>query len=160
MADNTPEGAGDAPQFDDVPLDSILEEAVQASKDADPREEDELAWSELVETGVVGVRRESFLDRLNQRFWIDMGQWDVQLQLVQVEKLNEAPNDLGDGAPEARESFRVVFRGASARAALPEGIYRVQNDELGELELFLRPAWRPSTSEQPQDLPHLEALFS
>lgn len=146
--------------FDDVPLDTVLEEAVQANKDADDRDEVAVEWSELIETGVLGITRETFLDRLNDRFRIDIGPYHVQLQLVEVERLADDAPDLGDGAPDSREHFRAVFRGASQRAALPEGIYRLEHPEIGQVELYLRPTWRPTPAGQPQDLPHLEATFN
>lgn len=154
-----PDVAADA-KFDDVPVDSVLEEAVQANKDADERPELDLAWNELIETGVLGITRETFLTRLNQRFHIDIGPYEVQLQLVEVERLADDAHDLGDGAPDSREHFRAVFRGASQRAALPEGIYRLEHEEIGQVEIYLRPTWRPTPAGQPQDLPHLEATFN
>lgn len=41
-------------------------------------------------------------------------------------------------APEGREPFSLLFRGP-AQPVLPQRIYRLENDDLGELEIFLVP---------------------
>ena len=147
------------PQYENVTLEQVAEAAQQADADADEREEIAVDWNELIETPALAMTEEAFADRVAQRFEIELGLNDAQVELREVNHLGEAP-DLGEGAHGAKTHFSLVFRGYGPRANLPEGIYRLRHEELGELELYLRPTQRESTDPQQPESPHLEAVFS
>ena len=153
MTDEGHESAGK-----NVPLEKIAECASQAEADADDREEIACDWKELIETPAMAMTEETFAGRVGQRFVIALGQQDVQVEVKEVKHLGEAP-DLGGGGP-TRAPFSLLFKGHSPRALLPEGIYRLCHEEMGEFELHLRPAQRESTTSQLANPPHLEALFA
>jgi hypothetical protein len=72
-----------------------------------------------------------FRERLGDRFRVvpeDAAAFDVEL--VEV---TEIPREPGGRAP-----FSLVFRGGPS-PPLPQGIYRVENDELGAVEIFIVP---------------------
>ena len=144
------------PKYENVPLEQVAEVAKQAAADADEREEVACNWTELIETPALKMTEETFADYVGQRFEIDLGQRSVQVVLEEVNRLGDAP-DLGEGAAGARTHFSLVFQGHSPRALLPEGIYRLCHEELGELELHLRPI---QGHDADPTLPHLEAIFS
>ena len=77
------------------------------------------------------VRREEFAACINQDFEIATGAEPLVLQLSEAQPLTErvhrGPN---------REPFSLVFRGP-AQLRLPQGIYKMNNAHLGEMEIFL-----------------------
>lgn len=56
----------------------------------------------------------------------------ITLELTECEALPSG------GRTEGREPFSLLFRGP-AEPVLPQRIYRLENDELGSLEIFLVP---------------------
>ncbi len=142
------------PEGGDVPIEQVEEVAKQAAADADDREEQEIDWTELIETPALKITEETFTDRVGQRFEIKLGQRDVQVELTRVNHLGEGIA-CGEGAP-TRSHFAVVFRGYTPRANLPEGIYRLSHEELEEFEVYLRPT--QGAGDDPGS-PHLEAVF-
>jgi hypothetical protein len=143
------------PKGENVSIEQVDEVARQAARDADDREEQAVDWAELIETPCLKLTEESFAGRVGQRFEIELGQRDAQVELKQVTHIG-AGIELGAGAP-VRSRFSLVFRGYSARANLPEGIYRLRHEELGEFEVHLRPT--QSMGDHEPNNPHLEALF-
>ncbi len=72
---------------------------------------------------------------LGQRFTVTMEQQgEVQLELLDVKLANHFNSE-----PDARQPFSVLFRGP-LEAMLPQQIYRIENEQLGELAIFLVPA--------------------
>jgi hypothetical protein len=79
------------------------------------------------------LHSESFADCLQERFRVmlpDAEAFDVELAQVS-EQVRTA----------RQEAFSVVFRGPTA-PFMEQGIYRMRNEKLGELQLFLVPIGR------------------
>jgi hypothetical protein len=76
---------------------------------------------------------ETFRGRLDEPFRIHTSD-DVALDVALAEASALAEQPL----PGGRVPFSLVFRG-SGGAVLPQGTYRVRNEVLGSLELFLVP---------------------
>ena len=74
---------------------------------------------------------DSFRPRLREHFKLQLDDGRLDLELVEV-----AEFDAGGRA--GRAPFSIVFRGP-ADPALAQGIWKLENDRLGELELFLVP---------------------
>jgi hypothetical protein len=70
--------------------------------------------------------------RTEFRLWLPDG---GTLELVLLEA---SPHPHLPHAPDRRHGFSVVFRGASP-GRLPQGIYRLDHDVMGSLDLFLVP---------------------
>lgn len=69
---------------------------------------------------------------LHQRFLIHVaGQDPLETELIEVRDLVPADDD-----PDRRPPFSLVFRGPAA-AALGQSVFRVENETLGALDLFL-----------------------
>jgi hypothetical protein len=75
------------------------------------------------------VQCADFAASVNQDFEIVSGGAPLVLRLFEARPLGVRP-----GA--AREPFALTFRGA-AELRLPQGIYKMSNATLGEMELFL-----------------------
>jgi hypothetical protein len=75
------------------------------------------------------VRRADFAACVNQDFEIATSAAPQILQLFEA-RLRDAP----EGA--ARDPFTLTFRGPPP-LRLPQGIYRLTNAQLGEMEIFL-----------------------
>ena len=73
---------------------------------------------------------ESFNGRLGEGFRLDSDDEALDLTLVECERLG--------GTVLEREPFSLVFLGPR-EPMLPQRIYRLEHDELGELEIFLVP---------------------
>lgn len=73
---------------------------------------------------------ETFEDRVGDGFRLVADDGTLDLSLVECERLREAARE--------REPFSLVFLGPS-EPILPQQIYRLEHDELGELEIFLVP---------------------
>ncbi len=154
MPDDAQETTGE-----NVSLDQATEALKQAAADADDREEEAIDWSEVIEIPTSAMTEETFSDRIGQRFEIELGLHDAQVELKTVTRLSDGI-DLGAGAPAARPHFSVVFQGHGPRANLPEGIYRLRHEDLGEFEVYLRPTQPAAADTQDATQPHLEATFS
>ena len=78
------------------------------------------------------LTKDDFLKCLNQRFRIHVAEQEpLEAELIEVRGLVPA-----DEAPDRREPFSVVFRG-SEKARLQQGVFHLENDTLGEVDLFL-----------------------
>ena len=75
------------------------------------------------------VQCADFAGCVNQDFEIATSATPLILQLFEA-RLRDAP----EGA--TRDPFTLTFRGAPA-LRLPQGIYRLSNAQLGEMEIFL-----------------------
>ena len=75
------------------------------------------------------VRCEQFAACLNQDFAIVLSDGALLLQLSEV-------RPLGKRAESFRDPFALTFLGR-AGLRLPQGIYRMRNATLGEMEIFL-----------------------
>src|SRR5215211_92084 len=74
---------------------------------------------------------DQFRERLHDRFRIAPG--DGAAFDVELVEVTEVPREPGGRAP-----FSLVFRGGPS-PPLPQSIYRVENGELGAIEIFLVP---------------------
>ncbi len=153
MADEAQEPAGE-----NVSLEQAAEALQQAAADADDREDQAIDWNEVIEIPASKMTEETFSERVGQRFEIELGLHDAQVELKAVTRLNDGI-DLGANAPGARPHFSVVFQGQGPRANLSEGIYRLRHEELGEFEIYLRPTQPANAGAQDATRPHLEATF-
>jgi hypothetical protein len=97
-------------------------------------------------TELAGLTAESFGDLLGDRFEVTAGGAPTELCLTEVVALGPAP-------PGARAPFSLVFTG-SADGIRPQGIYALEHETLGRLELFLVPLAPDGTSARYQ------AIFS
>lgn len=78
------------------------------------------------------LRKEDFDGCLNQTFRIHVeGRDPIETELVEVSGLPSHDDD-----PDRRQPFSLVFRGPKD-APLEQGIFRIENDTLGRLDLFL-----------------------
>jgi hypothetical protein len=75
------------------------------------------------------VRCEQFAASLNQDFEIVFPDGTLSLKLSEARPLGSRPESL-------REPFALTFL-ASRRLRLPQGIYKMRNAQLGEMEIFL-----------------------
>ena len=73
---------------------------------------------------------DSFSGRVGERFGLDDDGASHDLELVECERLGQAALD--------RVPFSIVFLGPRD-PVLPQRIYSLAHDELGELEVFLVP---------------------
>jgi hypothetical protein len=73
---------------------------------------------------------DSFSGRIGQRFGLDDNGASHDLELVECERLGRTALE--------REPFSLVFLGPR-EPVLPQRIYPLAHDELGELEIFLVP---------------------
>ncbi|HZE57231.1 MAG TPA: hypothetical protein VE031_05215 [Chthoniobacterales bacterium] len=76
------------------------------------------------------VRREQFAACINQDFEIIFSEGTLPV------KLGEAKQWGPDQPPNIRQPFALVFR-ADRNLCLPQGIYKMRNAQLGEMEIFL-----------------------
>lgn len=81
------------------------------------------------------LTRGSFEPLLRQRFACRAGDHALELELVEVKKLGEAPR------PNMREPFSLIFEGPGA-PSLVQGTYPLTHAALGEQPLFLVPVGR------------------
>jgi hypothetical protein len=72
---------------------------------------------------------EQFAACLNQDFAIVLADGALLLQLSEVRPLGKRPESL-------RDPFALTFLGR-AGLRLPQGIYKMRNPEMGEMEIFL-----------------------
>ena len=75
------------------------------------------------------VRRDQFAACLNQDFAIVLSDGALLLQLSEARPLGTRPESI-------REPFSLTFVGR-AGLRLPQGIYKMRNAQLGEMEIFL-----------------------
>ena len=77
------------------------------------------------------LTQEDFAPRLNERFRLHTDSTSHDLRLFEVKPL-------GAGRPGGRPPFSLLFR-APQDALFPQMIYRIENDHMGALDLFLVP---------------------
>ena len=77
------------------------------------------------------LTHEDFARCLNERFRLHTDTTSCDLQLFQVKPLSM-------DMPGARQPFSLLFR-APMEALFPQMIYRIENDRMGALDLFLVP---------------------
>ena len=75
------------------------------------------------------VRSEQFAALVNQDFAIILSDGALLLQLSEVSPLGKRPESL-------RDPFALTFLGR-AGLRIPQGIYKMRNATLGEMEIFL-----------------------
>ena len=78
---------------------------------------------------------EDFADKIGNLFSVSMQDADIALHLIETSPL---PNRRG---PEHRQPFSLIFRAADPRV-LPQQLYRMTHDALGEMAIFLVPVGR------------------
>ena len=76
------------------------------------------------------VRREQFAACINQDFEIIFPDGTLPVKLGEVKQWGP------DQPPNIRQPFALVFR-ADRNLRLPQGIYKMRNAQLGEMEIFL-----------------------
>jgi hypothetical protein len=80
------------------------------------------------------LQEADFAARVGQVFEVDLGEGVVvPLHLASVTNLG-APQ-----APDGRHPFSLLFRGPQSPQFLTQGTYRLQNEGLGALDLFIVP---------------------
>ncbi len=109
----------------------------QADSDADDRDDLEVSWSDVIETPVHALTVASFESHVGETFVVDLGHHLDEIELVEVTKRGEAV-DAGNGIS-IRAPFELVFKDLTERTRLPEGIYRLKHDGVGEVEVYLTP---------------------
>ncbi len=78
------------------------------------------------------LRRSDFEKCLNQKFLVHVeGREPLETELIEVRGLVA-----GDDDPDRREPFSLIFRGP-ADVPLEQSVFRIENETLGELGLFL-----------------------
>ena len=142
---------------DRVTLDQATETLLDASGQADEREEMTVDWTRLLPLPTSTMSLDTFRPHVGEVFEIALGQFDAQVELIEVRSLGEAPS-LGKDAP-TKEHFHIVFRGNNRRSALPEGWYRLRHRKLHEFEVYLEPTHRVFHPAQ-HATPHLKASFT
>ena len=102
---------------------SILNSSILACVSSRP-------WCEIPRVlDLAQVRSEQFAACLNQDFAIILSDGALLLQLSAVRPLGKRPESL-------RDAFALEFLGR-AGLRLPQGIYKMRNAKLGEMEIFL-----------------------
>ena len=78
------------------------------------------------------LRADDFSRCLNQTFRLHVAKGDpLEVELIQVSAMTPADDD-----PDRRQPFSLIFRGP-AEVTLEQSIFRIENETLGELELFV-----------------------
>ena len=111
-------------------------------------------WQQIEDSPVQALTEESLEKYCGQSFEIESDGETVEVKLMEVVSLGE-PVDLGSGTPGPQSQFAAVFEGSGALVA--EGIHRLRNANLGELEIYLHLVI--PTGEDNAKGPHLEAVF-
>ena len=75
----------------------------------------------------------TFKSRLQETFVVEAGDAELEMQLTEVSAFSEKSQ-----MPDRRRPFSVVFL-ATGGEVLRQGIYKVRNPSLGEIEIFLVP---------------------
>lgn len=151
---------GENPKYERVSFEDVSDSLAEADQGADDREDMPVSWFDVIPTPAQALHIGSF--KIGQRFELELGQHDAQLEVAEIEDRGKTPDFGGPTGPNKQCQFVVVFRGHSRRALVPEGIYRLRNDELGEFEIYLRPVPGDTNQNQTQHqlAPHLMAIFS
>lgn len=86
---------------------------------------------------------EDFADKVGNVFAVSIEDADIALNLIEASPL---PNRRG---PEHRQPFSLIFRAADPRV-LPQQLYRLTHDDLGEMAIFLVPIGKDESGVQYQ----------
>ncbi len=78
------------------------------------------------------LQSSDFTSCLHQDFLLYVGEAAVRTELIQVTVLGAA------GPNSTRRPFSIIFRGPKDRR-LPQMIYKLKHEKLGEMEIFLVP---------------------
>ncbi len=88
---------------------------------------------------------QTFAEQLNTKFTIPVSDSDaLVLELIKAEDTGSSPR---------QEQFSLIFRGPADRA-IPQGTYRMEHDNLGQMNLFLVPVAKQ------EDGMHYQAVFN
>jgi hypothetical protein len=88
-------------------------------------------------TGIAWLTYDLFAHRVGEPFDVGLG-GDATVGMVLAEATeSQVPGGRGPEGQERRQ-FSLVFRGTTT-PGLPQGTYRVEHAELGDLDLFLVP---------------------
>lgn len=81
------------------------------------------------------IRSADFAAHLNQTFRISLAEETVDLELIEVVEL------AGDPVAESdkRRPFSLIFRSERVDAYLPQAIYTLEHERMGDLALFIVP---------------------
>lgn len=86
------------------------------------------------------LTRESFAPHTGSTFEVQVSdQENLELELVETSAMGEEPK-------KGRQAFSCVFRGP--KAILPQQIYPLKHEEMGEMELFLVPVAHDEEKEE------------
>ena len=78
------------------------------------------------------LQADDFSKCLHQTFRLHVADGDpLEVELIQVSRATPA-----DENPDRRQPFTLLFRGP-AEVTLDQGIYKIENETLGDLELFV-----------------------
>ena len=73
-----------------------------------------------------------FVENVNSRFRVQNADPPLEIELIEVTSLSSSPTNV---------QFSILFEGP-LQVFLPQQIYRLDHDRLGELDLFLVPIAR------------------
>ena len=94
---------------------------------------------------IENITKEMFRESLKTKFRLNVGTSDpIELELVELTESISTPK---------HEQFALLFRGPQ-NSFLPQMTYHLENEKLGELDLFLVPVGRD------QNGVHYEAVFN
>lgn len=157
------ETEGEAPEprtdIEKVALDDVADSLKEAKEKCDDREEVSIDWSDLGESVVAEKTADDFRDHVGEHFELDLGQATVKFELQEILEKGEAPDLDGDGCPDARAPFSLIFQGRSPRAALPGGWYQLSHPAFPDLSLHLQPLAAEDEDAALQQ-PRFEAIFN
>jgi hypothetical protein len=79
------------------------------------------------------LTEKEFSQHLNSKFQLKLADRELQLELIAVKGYPSGPNEQG-----GMERFSVFFAGPGD-IPLPQQVYQVANERMGEFEIFLVP---------------------
>ncbi len=82
--------------------------------------------------------REDFAARLNETFRLDLGTDFPGLEALELALIKADPIETGQDIGDRRAPFSLVFRGPM-EPLLNQSIYKLDNEAMGHLEIFLVP---------------------
>lgn len=91
------------------------------------------------------IKKEAFSENLNTKFRVPFGDDKAaELELIEVTEIISSPG---------QEQFSVIFRGP-LEYFFPQGIYHIEHEKMGELDIFIVPIAKD------QDSFRYEAVFN
>lgn len=136
------EATNDEPQLNEdlegtsIAFDVVEASCQQADADADDREDEPIDWDGVIETPARALTIDTMKGAVGKTFVVDLGHYQDEVELVEIEQQGDAA-DFGNGT--SRVPFTAVFKDLTERTRLPEGTYRLTNDDVGEFEIHLSP---------------------